>query len=202
MTSKLTKSKIQVSGNIMITTGHSVPEINAFYIDNEIKITLSGLKQSKSGVYEILNKFNGKRYIGNSKNMVTRKKHHWWDLEKGKHQSKEMQEDYNKFISTYPYTPGVDDIDTLFEFNVIIYCEVSELEFWERLLINSIHPEYNTKKKKELPPKVFDINGDKINNSLDDEIYESGDSLEEILGIKEEIDVVNFSDDDIEEEMM
>jgi hypothetical protein len=162
MTSKLTKSKIQVSGEIGIHIPGRI--VDGFQFTNTTVIELEPLKQSKSGVYEILNKFNGKRYIGNSKNMRIRKNHHWWDLEKGKHKSKEMQQDLMIFLDKLmcENENNVFIIDDIFEFNVIIYCEVSELEFWERLLIDNIHPEYNTKKKKELSPKVFDINGDKL----------------------------------------
>jgi group I intron endonuclease len=181
MTSKLTKSKIQVSGKIVI----NLPGRE----HNGLEVNLNPLKQSKSGVYEILNKFNGKRYIGNSKSMVIRKQHHISDLNWNRHKSKELQNDFNDAQKT------MCSFDDVFEFNVIIYCEVSELEFWERLLIDNLHPEYNTKKKKQIPPKKFDIDGNKIEN---DPMFDF------ILGNKtlEEATKETWDEDDCEQEIM
>jgi group I intron endonuclease len=185
MTSKLTKSKIQVSGRAFITA-----PINGKLTG--LSVDLNGLKQSKSGVYEILNKLNGKRYIGMSTNLENRMKHHWWDLDHNKHKSSEMQKEYNDLATSIICHP-----EDLFEFNVVIYCYLSELTFWEKILIDNIHPEYNTKKKKVLPPKVFDIDGNKINN---DPIPDIDENWEEIKSIGESN--VNSCDDDIEEEIM
>jgi hypothetical protein len=169
MTTKLTKSKIQVSGKIEISyTGIRKDSIlGNVGIGKEIEIKLEGLKQSKSGVYEILNKFNGKRYIGMARNLDSRKKHHWWDLNNKCHKSKEMQEDFDLWNCT-ELVPDINP-EQLFEFNVVVYCYPSELTFWEKILIDNLHPEYNTKKKKELPPKVFDINGSRLEQELIEE---------------------------------
>jgi excinuclease UvrABC nuclease subunit len=177
MTSKLTKSKIQLKGKIEIW--------DDMYLD--ISTELSGLKQSKSGVYEILNKFSGKRYIGMAKNLEARKRHHIFDLKKGTHKSSNMQFDYNEVRS-------FAEFDDTFEFNVIIYCYPSELTFWEKILIDNLHPEYNTKIKKQIPPKVFDINGNKI------ELMPDRAGNQELRGYGDPF--VNSCDDDCEEEIM
>lgn len=148
MKTKFGKSNIQISGQIIIKA-----------YNEEKVISLGGLNKSKSGVYEIVNKFNGKRYIGMSRNMEVRRARHINDLLRGIHESKEMQNDYNMFTvggiinAGNPLISGkILDIspDWIFEFNVIKYCRPSELTFWENLLIKHLNPEYNTHKDREL----------------------------------------------------
>ena len=106
--------------------------------------------KTKSGVYELVNKLNGKRYIGQARNLEIRYNRHKNDLICGNHHSKLMQDDYNNFIIESDVRFGESWFDNLFEFRVIIYCRPSELTFWEHILIENLHPEYNIKKEKEI----------------------------------------------------
>lgn len=49
------------------------------------------------GIYAIRNKANRKVYIGQSKNVQKRLKRHLDDLERGKHHSKKLQEDFTQY---------------------------------------------------------------------------------------------------------
>jgi hypothetical protein len=174
MTSKLNRSLIQVSGKIEISIGG--------FTNPDLIVNLNPLKQSKSGVYEIKNKLNNKKYIGMARNLVARKAHHWSDLLLGRHKSKEMQKDLMVCLDELmcKHENDVFTIDDVFEFNVILYCYPSNLNFWELLLIDNLKPEYNTKKKK-LPVEnnpipdidgnwevIKDIGESNVNISLDD----------------------------------
>ena len=100
----------------------------------------------KSGIYLITNKDNGKKYIGQSRNMEIRKQHHWSDLMKENHKSSLMQQDFEESLHFDLVT--ILDVENLFEFEVLMYCRPSELTFYENILINALHPEYNRKKVK------------------------------------------------------
>lgn len=173
MKTKLNKSQISIGGAIHIICNGEMTNIS-----------LAGLNQAKSGVYEIRNKFNGKRYIGMAKDLIARKAHHISDLQWNRHKSKELQLDYDNLV----IRDGNYFEDT-FEFNVIIYCYPSQLTFYENLLITYLQPEYNHKRKLVKLEKKFDENGEKIQDSIDDEI-------DRIFGN------LNDSDEDVEEEIM
>ena len=76
------------------------------------------------GVYQILNKQTGKRYIGESVIPNGRRKDHWTFLKGGKHYNPNLQQDYNKY--------GED----AFEFEMIEHCEPSQLKQREAYWIN------------------------------------------------------------------
>lgn len=61
-----------------------------------------------SGIYEIVNLENGKRYIGSAQNILRRWKHHRFLLANGRHCSRYMQASWKKY--------GEDK----FEFRVLI----------------------------------------------------------------------------------
>ena len=124
------KSKIFISGKLTISRGDCI----------DINIELKTLYGGKSGVYEILNKENGKRYIGKARDLKVRKQHHESDIYNYKHKSEIMQMDFS--------ASDCFNFDELFEFNIILYCRPSELTFYENILINSLKPEYNKKKVK------------------------------------------------------
>lgn len=48
-----------------------------------------------AGIYCILNKANGKRYVGQTTNLHRRRDEHWDHLRKGTHKNKPMQEDWD-----------------------------------------------------------------------------------------------------------
>ncbi len=76
---------------------------------------------SNSGIYEIRNRINGKRYVGSSKELDVRKQTHFNYLREGKHINKHLQFAVNKY--------GIEN----FEFNVLEYCEedyLITLEQW------------------------------------------------------------------------
>lgn len=159
MKAKLPKSNIEINGEMWVTN-YSTGESK--------KIEFGSLNKSKSGVYEIVNKLNGKKYIGMARDLEARKRHHWSDLLLGKHKSKEMQDDFN-----YETGKNIDldanrierlvSPDWMFEFNVIIYCYPSQLTFYENLLITHLQPEYNTHKRKLFAPeKLFDELGNEV----------------------------------------
>lgn len=144
MTTKFPKSNISVSGEIGIHI-----KIDGYNFSDTTVIELSQLKQSKSGVYCLRNKFNGRLYIGMAKNLAIRKDRHFNDLMKGIHHSKSLQADFDEINMTFSGN-WKDGFNEKFEFEVIIYCYPSQLTFWEGILIDNLHPYYNTKKKKEL----------------------------------------------------
>lgn len=85
-----------------------------------------------SGVYEILNTVNGKRYIGSAANFITRFAAHRHLLRQGKHHSRHLQRAWNKHGAA------------AFKFTPILLCSKDDCIFYEQLGIDSLQPEYNT----------------------------------------------------------
>lgn len=48
-------------------------------------------------VYQIVNTVNGKRYVGSTIDFYRRQYNHFHDLRKGRHHSKSLQDDYNRY---------------------------------------------------------------------------------------------------------
>lgn len=90
-----------------------------------------------SGIYEILNTANGKRYIGSAKDLDCRWKLHRRELLGGRHVNKHLQRAWNK------YGEGA------FKFLPILTCAKTKqmLEFYEQQLLDKVKPEYNICKK-------------------------------------------------------
>lgn len=84
-----------------------------------------------SGIYEIVNKNNGNRYIGSTRNFSTRKINHFSRLNRGVHHSRHLQSAYELY--------GKDS----FEYKIILICELSDLLYYEQLFIDKFNPEYN-----------------------------------------------------------
>ena len=72
--------------------------------------------KNQSGIYEILNKINNKRYIGQSVHIRSRLLHHISMLNKNEHQNKHLQCSWNKYG------------EECFKFNVLEYCSIDELD--------------------------------------------------------------------------
>lgn len=76
---------------------------------------LNTTTQIKSGIYKIVNKIDGKYYIGSSQNITKRWYSHKTHLKHNKHWNSYLQNAYNKY--------GVDN----FEYIIVEYVNVSEL---------------------------------------------------------------------------
>lgn len=87
--------------------------------------------ENHSGIYEIKNIINGKRYIGQARNLRKRKSQHFAKLKRNEHGNQHLQNSFNK----YGYSN--------FEFSIILYCELSELTYYEQKVMDVLHPEYN-----------------------------------------------------------
>lgn len=84
-----------------------------------------------SGIYEIVNLTNGKRYIGSAKSFARRWAVHRCNLRKGKHHSAYLQSAWNKY--------GED----CFEFRLLKVCAIEDLVSVEQEALDTIRPEYN-----------------------------------------------------------
>ena len=146
MKTKFTKSNINIGGVILITKEYE----DACEVSTDLlaKIPVSGLNQSKSGIYCLRNKLNGRLYIGMARNLETRMNRHFRDLNTGNHSNDILQKDFDIKSIDEGMNNRVFDATKIFEFEVIIYCYPSELTFWEKILIDNLHPYYNVKKKK------------------------------------------------------
>jgi group I intron endonuclease len=68
-----------------------------------------------SGVYEIVNLANGKRYVGSSGKMEQRRTNHFSNLRQNVHKNAPLQQEWNQY--------GTDS----FEFVVVCHCHLKEL---------------------------------------------------------------------------
>lgn len=94
--------------------------------------TLGGVSMSKSisGIYAIVNKVNGKRYIGSSKDIEVRWKKHINQLNRGIHGNSHLQSSWDKY--------GKDS----FDFVVLEQCDKLDLLIFEQKYLD-LRPEYN-----------------------------------------------------------
>jgi group I intron endonuclease len=77
------------------------------------------------GIYEIVSKKSVKTYIGQSANLKRRKRDHFQKLRDGTHGNIHIQRSYSKNGSEF------------FDFNILLYCEPSELSYYEQKIIDS-----------------------------------------------------------------
>lgn len=85
----------------------------------------------KSGVYRIVQLSTGKQYVGSAKVLTLRWNKHRSDLRLGKHHSTKLQNSWNKY--------GESD----FRFDIIEYCEESQLVSREQFWLDEIRPFFN-----------------------------------------------------------
>lgn len=78
-----------------------------------------------TGIYQIVNQTNMKRYIGSAVNLKKRKNEHFRLLKKNKHYSINIQRSYNKYGKEF------------FKFETILYCDKENLIFYEQRAINA-----------------------------------------------------------------
>lgn len=83
------------------------------------------------GIYQIINKINGKSYIGSSINLKYRKYSHFRELKHGIHHSIALQRAYNKH--------GKNS----FEYKILVTCNKEECIKLEQEYLDTLKPEYN-----------------------------------------------------------
>jgi group I intron endonuclease len=97
-----------------------------------------------SGIYKIINKLNGKIYIGSTINFRLRKNLHFSRLERNVHENKHIQNAYNKY--------GKENLN----FKILFICNKELLTFFEQIVIDKLKPEYNICKKADRPnPRIY-----------------------------------------------
>lgn len=84
-----------------------------------------------SGIYQIVNRVNNKRYIGSTCRLLGRKRRHFSELRCNIHHSQALQRAFNKYGSDY------------FDFLILEYCEPDKLLEREQWYIDNFIPEYN-----------------------------------------------------------
>lgn len=85
---------------------------------------INRMENSASGIYEIINVKNQKRYIGQTKNLYRRQCNHIGKLRRNIHPNKHLQNAWNKY--------GED----AFQFRVLEYCPLEKLDEKELFWIN------------------------------------------------------------------
>lgn len=93
--------------------------------------TYSLSELERSGIYQIVNTVNGKRYVGSAKVFRLRWSAHRTGLNKNRHHSRHLQASWNKH--------GAD----AFVFEIIELCEADRLLAREQFWIDSAKPEFN-----------------------------------------------------------
>jgi group I intron endonuclease len=89
-----------------------------------------------SGIYQIRNTENNKKYIGQTKDLEKRKKQHLYNLEHNKHNNIHLQNAFNIY--------GKDS----FVFEILKICEPSFLTFYEQNFVNkNFDSLYNIRKE-------------------------------------------------------
>lgn len=78
-----------------------------------------------TGIYQIVNLLNGKRYIGSAINLKRRKIEHSYRLKKQIHSNEILQRSYNKY--------GKENL----KFEILLYCSKGDLLFYEQRAIDS-----------------------------------------------------------------
>jgi group I intron endonuclease len=84
-----------------------------------------------SGIYQVLNLVNGKRYVGSAANFVKRWAEHRRQLREGIHHSRVLQRAWVK------YGPAA------FIFKPLLICAPKDLEMYEQRALDGYQPEYN-----------------------------------------------------------
>jgi len=92
-----------------------------------------------SGVYEIVNAVNSKRYIGASVNLTHRWQAHRWQLRRGQHDNPHLQASWDKHG------------EAAFVFSPLMFCPRAELRLWEQRYMDEFRPEYNLSLDATMP---------------------------------------------------
>lgn len=86
---------------------------------------------NQSGIYEIVNTVNGKRYIGSSKNIKFRWCIHKTELRQSAHHCAHLQAAWNRYG------------EEAFQFRVLLFSAPKNNTFYEQLAFAAMRPEYN-----------------------------------------------------------
>lgn len=86
---------------------------------------------ARSGIYEIVNTVNGKRYVGSAKCFRLRWKAHLFRLNRGTHHSAHLQSSWSKH--------GAE----AFEFRIVLICAPKDLILYEQAAMDALAPEFN-----------------------------------------------------------
>jgi len=78
------------------------------------------MKIYNCGIYQIINIINGKCYVGQSTQLKRRKRDHFRDFRNNVHDNSYLQKSWNKYG------------ESVFSFNILIYCEKYELTRYEQ----------------------------------------------------------------------
>lgn len=89
---------------------------------------------AESGIYEIVNLVNGKRYVGSAVDLRSRWRSHLHLLRKGSHHSPRLQRSFDKYG------------EISFEFRCLSLCAKEHLIANEQLALDSFRPEYNVER--------------------------------------------------------
>jgi group I intron endonuclease len=84
-----------------------------------------------TGIYEIRNLVNGKRYVGSAVSFGNRWRQHAQSLARGDHHSRALQRAWAR------YSPRA------FQFNKLLACSKENLIMYEQICIDALKPEYN-----------------------------------------------------------
>lgn len=88
-----------------------------------------------TGIYEIRNLVNGKRYIGSAVHFRYRWGKHLSELKRGVHHSSHLQRAWNRYG------------ESSFSFHKLIICDRKNLLMYEQTCMDAYKPEYNVRKK-------------------------------------------------------
>jgi group I intron endonuclease len=92
-----------------------------------------------SGVYQIVNTVNGKRYIGSAVDLVKRWKEHLSLLRHRKHPNTHLQAAVGKYG------------EVVFEFKILLVCDNVDCVWYEQKALDVYAPEYNIAKNAVAP---------------------------------------------------
>ncbi len=87
--------------------------------------------EHRSGIYEIVNTINGKRYAGSAALIKRRWKSHRTTLRGNRHHCTKLQRAWNKYG------------EAAFAFRVLLVCEPEDLLMYEQISFDALKPEYN-----------------------------------------------------------
>jgi len=88
-----------------------------------------------TGIYEIRNVINGKRYVGSAVNFGNRFRQHAQSLDRGDHHCIALQRAWRMYGAC------------AFQFNRLLVCDKENLIMYEQAVMDGLHPEYNSAPK-------------------------------------------------------